>query len=113
MVVVFYISGHGLGHASRAIELIDVLTSRGEDSLRVVVRTSAPAWAFLRIQKPAVEVQSCETDSGVAQVDSLTVDEDETMRRAAAFYRELEHRAQDEANDLRQLGATLVVSDIP
>ena len=113
MVVVFYISGHGLGHASRAIELIDVLTSQGEDNLRVVIRTSAPTWAFLRIQKPGVEVQPCETDSGVAQIDSLTVDEDETMRRAAAFYGEFERRARDEANHLRQLAATLVVSDIP
>ena len=113
MIVVFYISGHGLGHASRATELIDRLTSQGENNLRVVVRTSAPAWAFLRVQKPSVEVQRCDTDPGVAQVDSLTIDEDETMRRAAAFYREFERRAKDEATHLQQLGATLVVSDIP
>ena len=111
MKLVYYISGHGLGHVSRSIELIDHLTSQRPD-LRVIVLTSAPEWAFGRIRSAAVAVQPLETDSGVAQRDSLSVDEHETARRAAMFYDEWDRRVADEARRLRELGAHLVVSDI-
>jgi len=42
-VIVFYISGHGFGHASRCTELISKLTTRRPD-LQIVVRTGAPPW---------------------------------------------------------------------
>ncbi len=45
--VVFYISGHGLGHATRAIEVLRALATRDPAAPpRVVVRTSAPRWLF-------------------------------------------------------------------
>ena len=43
--IVFYISGHGLGHASRSIELIEGARRRRPDA-RLVVRTAAPSWLF-------------------------------------------------------------------
>lgn len=112
MTLVFYISGHGLGHASRSIELIEALAS-SLAGLRIVVRTSAPDWAFGRIETPAVVVQRAEIDTGVAQRDSLSVDEHATAGDAARFYGTWEVRVADEARCLRQLGADLVVSDIP
>ena len=111
MVLAYYISGHGLGHVSRSIELIGELTSR-RPNLRVVALTSAPAWAFSRIRSPAVVVQPLETDPGVAQFDSMGVDEPETARRAVRFYGEWDRRVGDEARRLRAIGAHLVVSDI-
>ena len=66
MVLVFYISGHGFGHASRAVELIDALTARRPD-LRVIVRTNAHPWPLERVRRPGIEVQPFETDTGVAQ----------------------------------------------
>jgi len=113
MLLVFYISSHGLGHVSRSIELIDALTSHRTDGLRIVVRSNAPAWTFERIRTPAVEVQTCDTDSGVTQRDSLSVDEDKTIERAADFYRDFDRRVAEETSYLRQVGANLVVSDIP
>ena len=43
--VVFYISGHGFGHATRDIELINALVARRPD-LRIVIRTSVRQWLF-------------------------------------------------------------------
>ena len=43
--VVFYVSGHGFGHATRDAALIAAL-SAGRDDLRLIVRTSAPEWLF-------------------------------------------------------------------
>ena len=87
MLAVFYISGHGLGHASRAIELVGALTTRHRE-LRVLIRTSAPSWAFDAVRGPRVDVHPLVTDPGVVQHDSLRIDEDETVRRAAGFYGE-------------------------
>ena len=52
-------------------------------------------------------------DPGVVQIDSLRLDEDETARQAARFYRDFDQRVADEAHRLRDLGATLIVGDIP
>ena len=111
-MIVFYISGHGFGHASRCTELISKLTTRRPD-LQIVVRTAAPPWFLDDIRSPRVEVQPLDTDTGVAQIDSLRLDEDETARRAAVFYGDFDRLAEAQARDLRQLGASLVIADIP
>lgn len=110
MQVVFYISGHGFGHASRGVELINEIAGIRPDAA-FVVRTSAPAWLFERAA--ATVVQPLETDTGVAQIDSLHLDEEETARRAAIFYRDFDRRVTDEAATLGRLQADIVLGDIP
>jgi L-arabinokinase len=110
--LVFYISGHGFGHASRDIEVINALGDLAP-STRVIVRTAAPRWLFdLTVKVPHL-VQHVETDTGVVQLDSLTHDLPETMRRATAFYAAFEAKVVDEAEFLWKTKATLVVGDIP
>ena len=111
VVVVFYISGHGLGHASRDIELIQAILRR-QPRARVVVRTSAPQWMFDATRLP-IERQDTLVDTGVAQIDSLRLDEDETARRAARFYAGFAHHVDTEAAHLCALGASIVVGDVP
>lgn len=71
--IVFYISGHGFGHAARQVEVIRAVRAR-RAGLAIIVRTSAPAWLFERFHDEPVEVAPLETDTGVVQIDSLTVD---------------------------------------
>lgn len=52
-------------------------------------------------------------DTGVVQVDSLTVDVERSVRRAEAFHRDLAGHAGREAAFLRAAGAAAVVGDIP
>lgn len=108
--IVFYISGHGLGHVSRELDLIRALTSLRPD-LRVVVRTAAAPWMFE--PHPEIQLQPVEVDTGVAQVDSLRLDPTETAVRAARFYRDFDRRADEEAAVVDALGASAVVGDIP
>ena len=112
MLIVFYVSGHGLGHASRSIELIDALTAQHPE-IQIIVRTAAHGWAFDRVRGPRVEVRPMETDPGIVQIDSLRLDEDETARRAAEFYGDFDRRVSAEAGWLKETGAALVISDIP
>src|SRR5439155_6039006 len=112
MQIAFYISGHGLGHASRDIEVITEILARRADT-RIVVRTEAPRWLFDTAGPQRLELAPLQADTGVAQIDSLQVDEAETARRAAEFYRRFELRVDEEASWLRETGATIVVGDIP
>jgi hypothetical protein len=111
-VIVFYISGHGFGHASRSIELINAAIARNP-RLRVVVRSQVAPWLFERTAHSSVRLSSIEIDTGVVQIDSLRLDADATITRAAEFMRTFDARVKDEVDLLRLLGATLVVADLP
>ena len=110
--IVFYVSGHGFGHASRVIEVINAILARRPET-RIGVRTAAPRWLFDLTVKGRVAFSNLETDTGIVQVDSLTLDEADSIRRAAAFHGDLVTRAATETRVLRELGAGLVVGDIP
>ena len=111
-VIVFYISGHAFGHASRCIEIINAILAAGGDA-RVVVRTSAARWLFDVTVRGPIEWHEVVCDTGVVQGDSLNLDEPRTIERAARFMAGLEGVATAEAAFLRQRGATLVAGDIP
>jgi L-arabinokinase len=109
MTIVFYVSGHGFGHATRDVEILAAIRARHAGA-RLIVRTEAPAWLFARA---GVEVQPARVDTGVVQLDSLRIDERATARDAAAFYATFDRRTDEEAAQLTALGAALVVADIP
>lgn len=116
--VVFYISGHGFGHASRGIEVINALLAARND-LRVHVRTAAPQWLFdLTVgtnaeERGRVTYHLVATDTGVVQIDSLHLDAEATVRNARDFMRTFADRTTAEAQFLRDQGAALVVADLP
>jgi hypothetical protein len=110
--IVWYVSGHGFGHASRDIEIIDALRNR-RPGLPVVVRTGAPRWIVDLTLRAPVEFQPVECDTGVVQIDSLRLDEEATIRRAAAFYAGFDRRVAAERDVLLALDPAAVVGDIP
>jgi UDP:flavonoid glycosyltransferase YjiC (YdhE family) len=112
VTIVFYISAHGFGHASRSIELLKALAARRPDA-RLVVRTAAPPWLFHATAPEIAELVPLETDIGVVEIDSLNVDERATAVRAASFYRTFDERAEREAAFLDAERATIVLGDIP
>ncbi len=110
--VVYYISGHGFGHASRSIEVVNALLA-ARPGLPVHIRTSAPRWLFDLTVRGPFTFDAVDTDPGVVQLDSLSLDAAETVRRAVAYVRDLPALAAREAAVLRQLDAAFVVADIP
>jgi hypothetical protein len=110
--VAFYISGHGFGHASRSIELINALIDR-RPGLGVIVRTQAAAWLFRRTAHPSVELSPVQTDTGVVQIDSLRLDAAETIHRAHEFMTFFDQRVDTEVQFLRSHEVSLVVADLP
>jgi hypothetical protein len=110
--IVWFISGHGFGHASREIEIINALRDRRPDIL-IVVRTGAKRWIFDLTLRAPVDFQPTECDTGVVQIDSLRLDEAETVRRAATFYAQFDARVAAETDVLRSIRPSLVVGDVP
>ena len=110
--IAFYVSGHGFGHASRDIEIINALLARVPD-LQVHVRTYAPRWLFDVTVRGQIHYHHVDCDPGVLQRDTLNPDIEGTVRHARAFYSEFDARVTREADALRAIGPTLVLGDIP
>jgi L-arabinokinase len=111
-VIAYYISGHGLGHSSRSVEVMRAILALDRDR-RIVVRTSAPRWLFDSAAPDGVGYQSLATDTGVIQQDSLSMDEEATARAAGEFDRGFDALVDIESRWLRDAGARLVVGDVP
>lgn len=106
--LVYYVSGHGYGHAVRTAEVLRALLDR-RPGLPVQVRTSAPPHIF-----PAgVAYRHVELDVGVVQPDALRIDESATLARAAELARRSDELVAAEQAALAEFGAALVVVDIP
>lgn len=113
--IVFYISGHGFGHASRMIQVIRALVKLRPDAA-ITVKTSAPQRLFANVSgfsRTPFTFLSVQCDTGMVQVDSLGLDAAESIRQAAAFHAQLPEKAEIEAEYLRQSRADVVVGDIP
>ncbi|BCR03587.1 arabinose kinase [Desulfuromonas versatilis] len=108
----YYISGHGLGHASRSCHIINTLRQR-HPQLAVEVVSDAHDWFFKGFLDSSVPVRRRTMDLGVLQRDSLVMQEEQTLQRYREFLRCRETLVCEEAKDLRQGGVSLVAADIP
>ena len=110
--IVFYVSGHGFGHTSRAIEVIRALLD-AQPVAQIVVKTAAPRRLFTDVLDGRCELVELQCDAGMVQIDSLSLDATESLRRAAAFQEHLPALAAAEAAYLRKSRTRVVVGDIP
>ena len=110
--VAFYISGHGFGHASRQVEIINAL-GRRHPGVAIFVRSSATRWLLERTLKVPFELDTRPADTGVIQLDSLQLDARATMATAARFYTGFDTRVAEESRLLQNRDVRFVVSDAP
>ena len=79
----------------------------------IVVRTSASRWLFDHTMRAPFTWLEGPTDTGIVQIDSLRLDEHETIRQAERFYRDFGIRRDLEVTLLGEATARFVVSDAP
>ena len=110
--VVFYISGHGFGHASRQVEVIHALAGM-RPGLRIILRTAvSPSLLSRRLDVP-YELRPGPCDAAIVQPSSITQDDEATVREMAGFYRTIDARIADEVRALAADDVSLIVGDIP
>ncbi len=110
--IVFYVSGHGFGHSSRAIEVIHAVL-RAQPDAHIAIKTSAPHRLFARTLHGRCEMVELQCDAGMVQIDSLRLDASASVRQAVEFHKRLPMLAATEAAYLRDSEAHLTVGDIP
>uniref|UniRef100_A0A804UGH6 L-arabinokinase n=1 Tax=Zea mays TaxID=4577 RepID=A0A804UGH6_MAIZE len=111
LVFAYYITGHGFGHATRAIEVVRHLVAAGHD---VHVVTAAPEFVFTtEIASPSLHIRKVLLDCGAVQADALTVDR---LAREVQYHQTTvvpgESILKTEAEWLNSIKADLVVSDV-
>ncbi len=111
MRIVFYISGHGYGHAVRDIEIVKALLKRQPDS-EIHFRTGAPRWLFLPLLTPRVHYHRCELDFGVRQKNSFSADKENTLAGYAELLRNKEQLVAAEVKFLQTCQPDVIISDI-
>ena len=110
--VVFYVSGHGFGHASREIEVINTLGAARPD-LAIVLRTAVASSLLTRTLRVPVTRLDGPCDTGVIQRDSVTHDDEATVREAVAFHQTMPERTKAEVERLATFDVRAIVGDIP
>src|SRR5205807_4818346 len=88
--------------------------------LSITIKTSAPQRLYESLMAASgssraapIDFVGFQCDTGMVQIDSLHVDEAESIRQAAAFHATLGERTAHESSFLKQSGARLVIGDIP
>ena len=112
MTVVFFISGHGFGHASRQVEIINAL-GRIEPGLRIIIRSAVSASLLERTAGVPYELRPGACDTGVVQATSVAHDDAATALEAVRFYASFDQRIADEARALAGDRVSVIVGDIP
>ncbi|MDZ4341133.1 MAG: glycosyltransferase family protein, partial [Candidatus Binatia bacterium] len=106
--IVYYITGHGFGHAVRSNQVIRSLRKARPD-LRIHVRTMAPSWLF----GDAVFHHPQSIDIGIRQSDSLSMGLAETLEACQSLRQSFPKLIGQESNFIKSEQIKLIVGDIP
>ena len=109
--VLFYISGHGYGHARRSAQVIAALAAIAPD-IAVYARTIAPKRIFAGLVSPE-RVTPTGVDAGAAEHSPLEIDASGTLDRIESLLARQSAIVAEELAFLRTVRPSLIVSDIP
>ena len=110
MRLVFYISGHGYGHAVRDIEIVKSLQKINK--VEIHFRTKAPRWLFEPFLNERFVYHDRELDFGVFQKNSFYVDKKMTFERYADLIAGKEKLVAEEVAFLKRVEPDIILSDI-
>lgn len=106
--IIYYISGHGFGHATRAIEVINHLPP----SVEVEIVTSVPEWLFKKSVYRSYRYREMRHDPGIIQQDALRQDVDRTLECWTRLLEKYPAMARAEAVRIQNGEARLTVGDV-
>lgn len=109
--ILYYITGHGLGHAGRSAEVVRALLTMRPD-LQVYVRTAASPVVFQDLG-PRGHFEPVVIDRGCIEIDPLRLDWPATLRQVAELLRQRDPIVAREAAFVRDHNIALIAADIP
>lgn len=112
LTAVFFVSGHGFGHASREVEIINALAGLAP-GLRIIIRSAVSPSLLERTVKVRYELRPGPCDTGIIQSTSVAHDDAATAREAIDFYSSFDERIDAETRALENDDVRVIVGDIP
>jgi L-arabinokinase len=109
--LLFYVDGHGFGHATRALAVMREVRRRCPERT-ILVRTSAPEFLF-REDPAGLRLLPGAVGPGTVQADPLTLDAEESLRLAVRHQVGHARSVQQETERLSRHAVGLVAGDIP
>jgi len=109
--IVYYVSGHGFGHATRSAAIMNELHLERPE-IPIHVRTWASPEIF-RQMCPESSQSYCQFDLGVVQQDGITMDIPKTLANAHRIFLQADISVETELNFLQTLVPGCIISDIP
>jgi L-arabinokinase len=109
--ILYYITGHGYGHAVRSIQVIRAL-QEATPNIQVHVRTTAPQWLFASLPRE-IAYTSRSIDVGVTQPDSLRMDLAATLAACDELQRRMPQLLDEEIKFVQAQKIDLIIGDIP
>ncbi len=112
-MIAFYTSGHGFGHASRDIEVMNAICRRRPDASNHRPHRRSRAGCLTSPSRRRLEVQAVDTDSGRRANDSLTSGRTRNRTACSPVLRPLRRSCRRRSGLAAGLGAAAVVADVP
>jgi hypothetical protein len=113
MQILYYVSGHGYGHATRSSEILRALVARRTDCT-IHVRSNVPPHLMAGIDRVQYHPCAESLDPGVVETpDSLGVDVPATLDAIERYYRRRDELIAAEVRWIAQRNITLIVADFP
>jgi L-arabinokinase len=109
--ILFYITGHGFGHAIRSQQVVRALMATRPD-LRIHVRTTAQEWIFHDTTVP-IHYSHQAIDTGIVQTDSLHMDLSKTLAACREIYSNPQKLIEQELIFVKANAIDLIVGDTP
>lgn len=106
--IVYYISSHGFGHATRSVEVINCLSPIHE----VEAVTAAPSWLIEKSLRRPCFIRALHHDCGIIQPDSFQQDLHSTLDEWHRLLDAYPAMAQAEVERLLASDTRLIVGDI-
>lgn len=112
MKLAFYITGHGFGHATRAVSVMKALIQRFP-GIHLYIRTLAPEQIFYALGEGDYEFEPVQLDTGGFERNVLFTDVERTVSVAQKFYENTEPIIASEVDFLKKNSIDTVLFDVP
>lgn len=107
--LIYYITDHGKGHATRSVALIRKLQNHG---IIVIVRNSN-AIDFLQNSLPGIEIKEGLTDIGpILNPDGISINHDESINKISYWIENINDFSDKEMEFLKSQKPDIIISDV-
>ncbi|MGV3724516.1 MAG: glycosyltransferase family protein [Actinomycetota bacterium] len=110
--ILYYVTGHGYGHATRSAAVMNALFARRPD-LQLYIRTQAPEWVFRTTLTGDFRYEPVSLDAGMVEKDLLAQDAAATLQRCIEVSRRAPELVAGEVAFICEQPIDCIVSDIP